>query len=180
MGQLFTVGHSTRSIEELLELLTGHRIELLVDVRRFPASRRHPHFAREALEGSLPAAGIEYRWVEALGGRRPRRRGSPHTAWRVAGFAGYADYMDTPEFRAAAAELLVWARHRRLAVMCAEARPEQCHRRLIADWATSRGFTVTHIIARTRVQEHRIPEFARVEDDRVIYDRGQLELGGAG
>jgi uncharacterized protein (DUF488 family) len=173
---LFTVGHSTRSLEELLALLGEHAIEVLIDVRRFPGSRRHPHFAREALGAAVHAAGIEYRWVEALGGRRSRRPGSPHTAWRVPGFAGYADHMDTPEFQAAAAELLAEARRRAVAVMCAEARPEQCHRRLIADHATAQAMAVTHILAPGRTALHRLPEFARIEGGRVIYDVGQLPL----
>lgn len=174
---LHTIGHSTRSIEELLALLAEHRIDLLVDVRRFPGSRRHPQFAREALAASAQEAGVEYRWVEALGGRRSRRPGSPHTAWRVAGFAGYADHMDTPEFQAAAGELLAAARDRQVAVLCAEARPEQCHRRLIADHATAQGMPVTHILSPGRSALHRLPDFARVVDARVIYDVGQLSLG---
>ncbi len=174
---LYTVGHSTRSIDELLALLAEHGIELLVDVRRFPGSRRHPQFARQALAASLAGAGLEYRWVESLGGRRSRRPDSPHTAWRVAGFAGYADHMDTPGFQAAAAELLAAARTRAVAVMCAEARPEQCHRRLIADHATAQGTPVSHILAPRRTALHQLPDFARVVDGRVIYDVGQLSLG---
>jgi uncharacterized protein (DUF488 family) len=173
---LYTIGHSTRSIDELLALLAEHGIDLLVDVRRFPGSRRHPQFAREALAAAVRAAGIEYRWVEALGGRRSRRPGSPHTAWRVAGFAGYADHMDTPGFQAAAAELLAAAQSRDVAVLCAEARPEQCHRRLIADHATAHGLPVTHILAPGRSARHQLPEFARVDGGRVIYDVGQLPL----
>jgi len=174
--RLYTVGHSSRSLDELVELLREHQIALLIDVRRYPGSRRNPQFARAALEQALPAAGIDYRWVEALGGRRPRRRESPHTAWRVAGFAGYADHMDTPAFQEAAGELLASARARRLAVMCAEARPEQCHRRLIADWATARGAEVIHIDGPGRARPHRLPEFARVEGGRILYDAGQLPL----
>jgi uncharacterized protein (DUF488 family) len=174
---LFTVGHSTRSIDELLALLAEHGVELLVDVRRFPGSRRHPHFAREALSAAASGAGIEYRWVEALGGRRSRRKDSPHTAWKVAAFAGYADHMATPEFQAAAGELLAAAGARAVCVMCAEARPEQCHRRLIADHATAQGTPVTHILAPRRTALHRLPDFARVVDGRVIYDVGQLSLG---
>jgi uncharacterized protein (DUF488 family) len=174
---LYTVGHSTRSIEELLAMLGEHGIQLLVDVRRFPGSRRHPHFAREALADSVRAAGVEYRWVEALGGRRSRRRDSPHTAWRVPAFAGYADHMDTPEFQRAAGELLAEARRRAVAVLCAEARPEQCHRRLIADHAIAQGMPVTDILAPGRSRPHELPEFARVEAGRVIYDLGQLPLG---
>ena len=173
---LYTVGHSTRSSDELLALIAEHSIELLVDVRRYPGSRRHPQFARAALASSVAAAGVEYRWVEALGGRRSRRKDSPHTAWRVAAFAGYADHMATPEFQAAAAELLAAAEARNVCVMCAEARPEQCHRRLIADHATAQGVPVTHILAPRRTALHQLPDFARVVDGRVLYDVGQLPL----
>lgn len=173
---LFTVGHSTRTFSQFLALLREHAIELLVDVRRFPNSRRHPHMGRELLDEALADAGVEYRWIEALGGRRSRRPDSPHTGWRVAGFAGYADHMDTPEFQRAATELLAWAGQRPVAIMCAEARPEQCHRRLIADWATAHHMTVTHIERLGRARRHQLPPFARIEGGRVIYDVGQLPL----
>jgi uncharacterized protein (DUF488 family) len=173
---VWTIGHSTRALDEFLALLAAHGVEWLVDVRRFPASRRHPHFARDALAGSLAAAGVEYRWVEALGGRRSRRRGSPHTAWRVPAFAGYADHMDTAVFAAAAAELMTWASSAPVSIMCAESRPEQCHRRLIADWLTARGVTVSHILGLSRTATHQLPEFARVIDGCVVYDGGQLSL----
>jgi uncharacterized protein (DUF488 family) len=175
---VFTIGHSTRALDDFLVLLAAHAIAALVDVRRFPGSRRHPHFARPALAESAARAGIEYRWVEALGGRRSRRAGSPHTAWRVPAFAAYADHMDGAEFARAAAELVGWARSARTAILCAEARPEQCHRRLIADWLTVRGVTVMHILDSRRTARHQLPDFARVEGDRVIYDVGQLPLQG--
>ncbi|HKE14832.1 MAG TPA: DUF488 domain-containing protein [Kofleriaceae bacterium] len=175
---VFTIGHSTRSLEDFLGLVAAHGVGLVVDVRRFPASRRHPHFAREALARALGGAGVEYRWVESLGGRRSRRAGSPHTAWMVAAFAGYADHMDTPEFAAAAAELVEWSRTTCAAILCAEARPEQCHRRLISDWLTAHDVTVSHILGMRRTAQHRLPEFARVVDGRVVYDGGQLSLGG--
>ena len=106
MPHLYTIGHSTRTLEELLGLLAAHEIELLVDVRRFPMSKRHPHFNREALAADLAERGIAYRHAEALGGRRNPRKDSPNTAWRERGFRGYADYMDSPEFRAALEALL--------------------------------------------------------------------------
>jgi uncharacterized protein (DUF488 family) len=176
-----TIGHSTRSLEALVALLMAHGVERVVDVRRFPGSRRHPQFGREALAGGLAAAGIEHVWVEALGGRRRRRPDSPHTAWRVEAFAAYADHMETAEFVAAAARLLLDARQSHLAVMCAEARPEQCHRRLIADWLTVRGAQVHHITSATRAVPHRLPDFARLVGDTLRYDGGQpeLPLGGA-
>lgn len=178
MATLYTVGHSTRSSSELIRLLRAHGVERVVDVRRYPGSRRHPHFAREALAAALDESGIEYRWEPALGGRRRRREASPHTAWRVAGFAAYADYMDTAEFTAAASRLLEEAGERAVAIMCAEARPEQCHRRLISDWMSARGAEVEHVMSPTRTVHHRLPEFARIEGDRIVYDGGQASPGG--
>jgi uncharacterized protein (DUF488 family) len=172
----FTVGHSTRSLPELVAVLRGHGVDLLVDVRRFPGSRRHPQFSRENLERALPEAGIGYLWLEGLGGRRSGRKGSPHTAWRVGGFASYADHMETDEFREAAAVLLDRARDATAAVMCAEALPERCHRRLLADWLTVHGAEVVHILDETRTRPHELPDFARVEGERLIYDGGQIEL----
>lgn len=174
--RIYTVGHSTRSLEELVAMLRAHGVELLVDVRRFPASRRHPHFSRESLEGALPEAGIGYLWLEGLGGRRSRRKDSPHTAWRVSGFGSYADHMDTAEFEAAAATLLERAREATSAVMCAEALPERCHRRLLSDWLTVRGVEVVHVLSETRARPHQLPDFARVEGERLVYDGGQMPL----
>jgi len=176
VSELLTIGHSNRSLEDFLSLLAGHRVARLVDIRRFPASRRHPHFGKDALAPTLASAGIDYVWMEDLGGRRPRRPGSPHTAWRVEAFAGYADYMETPPFAEAAARLLVLAAETRTAIMCAEALPESCHRRLVADWATVRGVSVAHILGRAALRPHSLPDFARVEEDRIIYDGGQLSL----
>lgn len=173
---VFTIGHSTRSLEELVALLQAHGVDKAVDVRRFPGSRRHPQFGREQLAAGLAAAQIEYAWVEALGGRRHRRKGSHHTAWRVPAFAGYADHMETPAFREAAHALLDEARTTRLAILCAEARPEQCHRRLIADWLTAHGATVRDITSATRAVLHRLPEFARVVEGGLRYDGAQTSL----
>jgi uncharacterized protein (DUF488 family) len=174
---VLTVGHSTRSLEELLELLRAAGVERLVDVRRFPASKRHPHFGREPLSRALAQAGIDYVWMEALGGRRSRRKDSPHVGWRVPAFAGYADYMETGEFRTAVAELVRLAGEKRTAILCAEARPEQCHRRLIADWLVSHGARVAHVMTAKRLVEHAVPPFLRLDGDRLVYDRHEtLEL----
>jgi uncharacterized protein (DUF488 family) len=169
---IFTVGHSNLRLEDFLALLERHAIERLADVRAFPASRRHPHFAREALAAACAARGIEYRWLPALGGRRRPAPASPHLAWREPGFRAYADYMDTAEFRAARGELEALAAEARTAFLCAEALWWQCHRRLIADSLLVSGWDVEHISSTARLEPHRLPDFARVEGERLIYDRG--------
>jgi uncharacterized protein (DUF488 family) len=170
MQQIFTIGHSTRNLEEFLGLLKAHDIQAIADVRRYPASRRHPHFAREALEQSLAASYVEYTWMEGLGGRRSRKPGSPHTAWREPGFAGYADHLNSEEFARSIVELEALAKRLRTAIMCAEAISERCHRRLIADWLTVHGWSVHHITSKTRATQHALPPFARVKGTKLIYD----------
>jgi uncharacterized protein (DUF488 family) len=177
--RLWTLGHSTRPLAELVDLCRGYDLRRIVDVRRYPASRRYPHFGTDTLAAALAEVGIGYTWLSGLGGRRSRRKGSPHTAWRVAAFAGYADHMDTVEFRTAAAELVQLAEHEAVAIMCAEAWPMSCHRRLIADWLVAHGAEVIHILDAARAVVHELPPFARIEDGRVIYDGAhpQLSLG---
>ena len=143
-------------------MLAEHQVELLVDVRRFPGSRRHPHFSREALAGSLAAARIDYVHEPDLGGRREPRPDSPNTAWRVAAFRGYADYMDTPQFAAALDRLLRRTAESRTAMLCAEAVPWRCHRRLIADAATVRGVEVLHVLGPGRAERHQLDTKARL------------------
>jgi uncharacterized protein (DUF488 family) len=179
-GVLFTVGHSTRSLDEFLALCQGHGLQAIVDVRRFPGSRRSPHFGREPLAQALESAGIAYQWRPELGGRRSRPRGAPPSPWRVAAFAAYADHMRSPEFRAAIATVLDAARGTPTAVMCAEAVPYQCHRRLISDWATLHGTPVIHLLDVRRREPHRVAEFARLEGDDVVYDAVQGSLPGVG
>jgi uncharacterized protein (DUF488 family) len=174
--EILTIGHSTRALDEFLGLLQIHGVTALADVRRFPASRRHPHFARAALADAVTAAGIHYHWLEGLGGRRSRRKDTPHTAWRVPAFAAYADHMETTEFAAAAAELGQIAGNRRTAILCAEALPTQCHRRLISDWLVVHGIAVTHILGFSRAEPHHLPDFLRVVGDRLLYDGGQTQL----
>ena len=188
MVPVFTVGHGTRTTEELAEILRAADVTRLVDVRRFPGSRRHPHFAREALEGSLPALGIEYDWRgEELGGRRSRRRAgtSRHPAWRNDAFGAYADYMDAPEFRSALERLEDEARSGiRLAVMCAETLWWRCHRRLIADAVAMHGFEVVHLLGPGDASSHPPNESARRGDDGYpVYDvgvTGELPLTSGG
>ncbi len=173
---VYTVGHSTRSLEELVRLLRAHGVRRLVDVRSVPASRRYPHFAREALAASLPEAGIEYRWMKALGGRRRPRTDSPNGAWRNESFRGYADHMQTPEFEAALDELVTLASGSDLAVMCAESMPWRCHRWLIGDALVARGVEVVDVLAEDEARPHRLTTFARVEGERVTYP--PVEDGG--
>jgi uncharacterized protein (DUF488 family) len=167
----YTIGHSTRSLDEFLALLAAYRIEQLIDIRSIPKSRRHPHFAREALARSLEQARIAYRHCPALGGRRKPRPDSPNTAWRVEGFRGYADYMETDAFRHAVDELVVGAQSARTVIMCAEAVWWRCHRQLVADALVARGVGVRHITSATAAPAHSLTEFAQIANGRVTYRR---------
>lgn len=172
-----TVGHGTLAADEFAALLTGAGIGLVVDVRSFPASRRHPQFRRDAMERWLPDAGVEYRWEPRLGGRRRPRPDSPHGALRVPAFRGYADHMETAEFRDAVDDLLAEAGTRPAAVMCAESVWWRCHRRLLADAAVLlRGSAVEHLFHDGRLEPHRPMPEARVDGLRLVYDRGEPGL----
>jgi uncharacterized protein (DUF488 family) len=174
---LRTVGHGTLAAEELGRLVTEAGIELVVDVRSFPASRRHPQFRREAMERWLRDAGVAYRWEPRLGGRRRPQTDSPHGALRVPGFRGYADHMETPEFQDALDELLTEAGTRPAAVMCAESVWWRCHRRLIADAAVLlRGATVEHLFHDGRLAAHQPTPEARRDGRRLVYDRDEPGL----
>jgi uncharacterized protein (DUF488 family) len=173
---LLTIGHSNRSIETFLDMLRGHNVELLVDVRTMPRSRYNPQFNRETLPGSLAAAGIDYLHLPGLGGLRHPRKDSVNTGWRNLSFRGYADYMQTPEFEQHLAELLREAEGRRVAAMCAEAVPWRCHRSLIADGALVRGIPVLHIMSAEKADPHKLTTFARVEGERVTYPSDQLSF----
>jgi uncharacterized protein (DUF488 family) len=159
---VYTIGHSTREFPEFLGLLESHGIRGVVDVRRYPASRRHPQYARAALEQTLTGAGIAYTHEGDLGGRRAPRPDSPNTAWRSLSFRGYADYMDAAPFQEALERVITLARQSAIAVMCAEAVPWRCHRQLIADALVARGHEVRHILAADRADAHRLTPFARV------------------
>jgi uncharacterized protein (DUF488 family) len=159
--RIFTVGHSTRGAEAFLNLLRNQCIEILCDVRRFPGSRRHPQFNADALEARLADAGIGYEQLgEWLGGRRRPHRDSPNTQWRVAAFRGYADHMETDEFRAGMERLEGLARERRTAIMCAEGDWRRCHRRLISDALAASAWRVLHIRPDGRLEEHQQTVFA--------------------
>lgn len=166
---LYTVGHSTRALDEFLALLDREGIRSLVDVRTLPGSRRYPHFNGDALAASLGERGIVYSHAPALGGRRRPRADSPNGAWRNAGFRGYADHMATAEFGDALATLLAGAAAAPTTVMCSEAVPWRCHRSLIADAALARGARVLHVMD-AGANPHTLTRFARVERGEVRYD----------
>lgn len=169
MTLVYTVGHSNRESAALLALLEGHGVRGLVDVRRHPGSRRHPHFGGEALCATLDAHGIAYVHEPDLGGRRRPAPDSPNTFWQNASFRGYADHMASPAFEAAAGRLLAQAGARPTAVLCAEALPWRCHRNLLADWLVAHGHEVRHILAPSRADAHRLHAAARLERERIRY-----------
>ena len=176
---IYTIGHGNRPLEEFIGLLREAGIECLVDVRAYPASRRHPQFAREALERSLGEAGIRYLWEgKDLGGRRKLAKGSPHVALKNPGFRAYAGHMTTDEFRQGVERLVEIGRSTRVCVMCAERLPWECHRNLISDSLVARGIPVTHVMAPGKAQPHVLSKLTRRERDTLIYDAGeQLGLG---
>lgn len=176
MSTLYTIGHSTRSIDELIEALHAHSIATLADIRSFPVSRRLPHFNREALESSLPAAGIRYVWMKELGGRRNKiREDSPHIALRNSSFRNYADYMLTDQFQNAAEALVKMAEQSPTAYMCAERVYFHCHRMLVSDWLAAHGHQVLHIDGTGSAKPHKLLPEARVIEGELIY-RGDLLL----
>ncbi len=169
--RIYTVGHSTRPIDALVEMLRAHGVARLVDVRSLPRSRRNPQFNRDAMPAPLAAAGIGYVHMPGLGGLRKPRPDSINTAWRNDGFRGYADYMQTPEFETNVEALLEQARREPIAYMCAEAVPWRCHRSLLSDALVARGIEVRHITSPTRAEPHTLTAFARVDGTRVTYPR---------
>ena len=175
MAVLYTIGHSTRPLEDLLGALRAHQIQTLVDIRAFPMSRRLPQFNRDSLEQTLPAAGIRYVWAPALGGyRKEILEESPNIALRNQSFRNYADYMLTPEFEGAMSELLALAATSRTAYMCAERLYFRCHRMLVSDWLVAHGHDVLHIDAEGPVKPHMLMAEARIIDGRLIYRGDRL------
>jgi uncharacterized protein (DUF488 family) len=169
MATVWTVGHSTRSGEEFGQILRVHEIQVLVDVRSFPGSRRYPQFNRETLSDSLAKLGIEYKHAPRLGGRRTPRKDSHNTAWKNASFRAYADHTETDEFRNGVEELLELADGSRVAVMCAEAVWWRCHRSLISDYLKAKGHTVIHILDENKTEEHPFTSAARIVDGELSY-----------
>ncbi len=180
MPEVFTLGHGTRTIELLVKVLRSAAVTCVIDVRRFPASRRHPHFNKNALQRWLPEHSIDYEWQgEAFGGRRtsPKDGTTRHPAWRNGAFRAYAEHMETPEFGAALNAMLAEAAARPTAVMCAESLWWRCHRRLVADATVLlRNQRVLHLMHDGKLRDHPPMPEARVEGARLVYDRGDQRL----
>ena len=172
----WTVGHSVLGFDDFLALLRAHGIAAIADVRRFPGSRRHPHFAREALEATLPGAGIAYAWLPQLGGRRRPRPDSPNDAWRNPSFRGYADHLGSAEFAQGWQALVALAVARPTAVMCAEALWWQCHRALISDVLALHGIAVRHVRGAGPAEPHPWSGAASVEGGHLSYAAPQGTL----
>ena len=177
---LYTIGHSTHSLEQFVELLQQHHIGVLADIRRFPGSRKFPHFNRENLAAALPEAGIEYYWLEALGGRRKSKTvSSLNLGLRNESFRNYADYMLTEEFRSAIQQLLNLAADKPTAYMCSESVFWRCHRRLVSDYLLVQGTIVQHIMPNGALRPHTLTEGAQVKGGQLTYpaagsDQGRL------
>ncbi|MGA7220810.1 MAG: DUF488 domain-containing protein [Candidatus Sulfotelmatobacter sp.] len=175
MARLYTIGHSTRPLEDLLAALQAHAIQTLVDIRAFPMSRRLPHFNRDSLEQSLRAAGLQYVWMKSLGGYRKKiREDSPNIALRNPSFRNYADYMLTAEFESAMADLIAFSQASPTAYMCAERVYFRCHRMLLSDWLVARGHEVMHIDASGPAKAHKLTAEARMIEGELIYSGDRL------
>ena len=168
-GVIYTIGHVAMPVEYFIDLLRRFEVTLLVDIRRFPGSRKSPQFNREALAEALKAAGIGYEHFDVLGGRRRPRPDSLNCAWRNESFRGYADYMETPEFREGLQELIALARGQRVAIMCAEAVWWRCHRSMVADALTVEGWEVQHIMSDGGLRPHRLTAPARIVEGALTY-----------
>ena len=166
---IWTIGHSTRTLDEFTQMLHSFSIKQLVDVRHFPGSRKYPHFNKDALMKSLPKAGIHYQHIEALGGRRKANADSPHTAWRHPAFRGYADYMQTQPFKDGIVLLEQIASAERTAYMCSEAVWWRCHRSMISDYLKVRGWLVEHIMAIDKAKEHPFTAPAHIVNGKLTY-----------
>nr|WP_040548000.1 DUF488 domain-containing protein [Pedosphaera parvula] len=173
--EIWTIGHSTRSLAEFTALLKQNQIESLADIRRFPGSRRYPQFGRDQLAMGLQNEGIAYEHFEKLGGRRAPVPDSPNTAWRNTGFRGYADYMVTAAFDEGIRRLIILAAAKRTVIMCAEAVWWQCHRSLIADYLKASGMAVWHIIGASKVELHPYTSPAHLIDGRLSYRKEDFQ-----
>ncbi|MGI8470034.1 MAG: DUF488 domain-containing protein [Pyrinomonadaceae bacterium] len=176
--KIWTIGHSTRTLAEFIELLAANKIEALADVRRYPGSRKYPHFNERELGDVLAESGIEYAPFKQLGGRRRPRVDSPNTVWRSESFRGYADYMETAEFKDGIAQLLELARRKRTAIMCSEAVWWRCHRALISDCLKAAGVEVEHIIGLKKNEIHPFTSAARFENGKLFYGTAERAIAG--
>jgi uncharacterized protein (DUF488 family) len=176
--ELFSLGHGARALEVFLDLLRGAEVIRLVDVRTAPGSKKHPHFGKDELSRSLAGVGIEYSWERDLGGWRRPNDGSPHVALRAEGFRGYADHMESPEFREALGRLIQFDVEGPTAFMCSESLWWRCHRRLISDALVARGHHVHHLMEGGRLERHGLWSAARVQGEGLVYDveEGQQQL----
>ena len=176
MSTIYTIGHSTRALDQLVTALKGHDIATLVDIRAFPMSRRLPHFNRESLEAEMPRQGIAYIWMKELGGHRKKiREDSPNTGLRNDAFRNYADYMLTPEFEQAISRLLAIAEKGKTVIMCAERVYFQCHRMLVSDYLTAHGHVVLHIDDEKRATRvHKLMPEAHLVNGKLLYNAQQL------
>ena len=170
---LYTIGHSTRPLDDFIAILKHYGIDLLVDIRTIPRSRRNPQYEQAVLSEALPSHGIAYLHMRGLGGLRHARKDSQNTGWKNNSFRGYADYMQTDEFAAAVDELIALSKERTTVIMCAEAVPWRCHRSLIGDALLARGIEVIDILSETSAKPHKLTPWARVEGTRITYP-GQL------
>ena len=166
---VFTIGHSTRTLDEFVDLIDAYGVTLVVDVRSVPRSRHNPQFNKETLPDSLKLAGVKYVHMPDIGGLRRAKSDSVNTAWKNKSFRGYADYMQTKEFTEQLLNLMLLAQENRVAIMCAEALPWRCHRSLISDALVVRQVNVKHILTRDKAIKHRLCEWARVEGTKITY-----------
>lgn len=169
MSVIYTIGHSTRLIDEFIDLLNQHDIRQLVDIRTVPKSRHNPQYWHDALAASLEAAGIGYHYIKDLGGLRPKAEVSINTAWRNQSFRNYADYMQTEQFESGLSQLIDLATSHPTVIMCAEAVPWRCHRSLVADALLIRDWRVVDIIGPTSAREHKLTSFAKVQGRQITY-----------
>ena len=168
---IWTIGHSTHTLEEFILMLQSFQIDVVADIRSFPGSKRYPHFNKEALAISLPLNEIEYVHLSGLGGRRKTTIDSHNTGWRLDAFRGYADYMETEMFKKAMEELEYSASKKRVAFMCAEAVWWRCHRSLVSDYLKQQGWKVLHIMGKGKSEEHPYTGPARIVDNKLVYSK---------
>jgi uncharacterized protein (DUF488 family) len=174
-ARIFTVGHSNRSIRDFIELLKAYKLKLVIDVRTIPKSRHNPQFGEKRLANSLAKAGIEYIWMSGLGGLRPTSKDSVNKAWRNKSFRGYADYMQTEEFKKNLKKLINKSKRKRLTIMCAEAVPWRCHRSLVADALLVHGYPAEEIFSKTNHRPHRLTPFAQVRGKNITYPADEAD-----